>query len=106
VPVLELLGLLGRDERDPMTKPHAVPDEIAVTVAKPSSPAHDKLKLAKRVISQLEHLSGAEQSHLMGVVQNVSDPIALRKVLSILETAGANRVAVVETVSHLVGKPA
>jgi len=39
----------------------------------------------------------------MGVIQNVSDPIALRKVLSILESAGENRVAVVETVSGLVG---
>jgi hypothetical protein len=86
-----------------MSKSHAAPDAIEVTAVKPTSPAQDKLKLAKRVISQLEHLSGAEQSHLMGVVQNVSDPIALRKVLSILESAGSNRVAVVETVAHLVG---
>ena len=78
-------------------------DDIAVTVTNPSNPAQDKLKLAKRVITQLEHLTGAEQSHMMGVIQNVQDPVALRKVLSILESAGDNRVAVVETVSHLVG---
>ena len=81
--------------KEAMTKPDAAPK-------KPTIPAQTRLKLAKRVISQLEHLSGAEQAHLLGVVQNVEDPIALRKVLSILESAGENRVAVVDTVSRLV----
>jgi hypothetical protein len=85
--------------RKAMTKP-VVPVHVD---PKPLSPAQSKLKLAKRVIAQLEHLSGSDQAHLMGVIQNVSDPVALRKVLSILESAGENRKAVVETVSGLVG---
>ena len=35
---------------------------------KPLSPAQSKLKLAKRVIAQLEHLSGSYHAHLMGVL--------------------------------------